>query len=291
MARKRDAAGRTPDDAGYQPTYTDDMSLWTKQIIFGVHEAGTNRSNRYRYEAVPGDSFVLCEATTGWGRHVFSASECALPLYTRFQYKITLCGDQVAEPGTTRAVATNPVAMAFEPLDLTAYVAACEAKPGRERLAPPPDKFVCASCHGQLLEYLGLPHAVTVGGKKPAAERATPKRLEFLVLGHSPEGASGWPHPVTISVCARGKKTLVNFSMGPHIVNVGGQRTVTQVVVDGGLDEAYAEEFDACGARWLVPYLVRLAAGEDVSEGELVAAYEARFGHAPRTETSADYTT
>lgn len=28
----------------------------------------------------------------------------------------------------------------------------------------------------------------------------THELLDFLVLGHSPEGATGWPHPVTISI-------------------------------------------------------------------------------------------
>ncbi|UUV34041.1 hypothetical protein NQK81_11505 [Amycolatopsis roodepoortensis] len=118
----------------------------------------------------------------------------------------------------------------------------------------------------------------------------TSGQLEFLVLGHSPEGATGWPHPVTISVHPRGKTTLLNFSMGPHIVNVGGQRSVTQVILDGELDETYAEEFDACEARWLVPHLARLAAGEKVTGRALIKAYESKFGHRPRTERSADYT-
>lgn len=114
--------------------------------------------------------------------------------------------------------------------------------------------------------------------------------LEFLVLGHSPDGATGWPHPVTISVHPRGQATLLNFSMGPHIVNVGGQRPVSQVILDDTLDERYAEEFDACEARWLVPHLARLVAGEKVTDRALIKAYESKFGHEPRTEMSADYT-
>lgn len=115
------------------------------------------------------------------------------------------------------------------------------------------------------------------------------EQLEFMVLGHSPEGAVGWPHPVTISVHPRGKTTLLNFSMGPHIVNVGGQRSVSQVILDGGLDEKYAEEFDACEARWLVPYLARLASGEKITADALITAYESRFDRRPRREISADY--
>jgi hypothetical protein len=114
--------------------------------------------------------------------------------------------------------------------------------------------------------------------------------LDFLVLGHSPAGATGWPHPVTISIHPRSKTTLLNFSMGPHIVNVGGQIPVTQVIFDGELNEAFAEEFDACEARWLVPHLAQLATGENVTVIDLIGAYQSRFGHHPETERSADYT-
>lgn len=121
-------------------------------------------------------------------------------------------------------------------------------------------------------------------------ETRPPRVLDFLVLGHSPDGASGWPHPVTISVHPRRTTTLLNFSIGPHIVNAGGQVPVTHVIITGELNEAYAEEFDACEARWLVPYLARLAAGESISVHELIGAYQSRSGRRPKTERSADYT-
>lgn len=114
--------------------------------------------------------------------------------------------------------------------------------------------------------------------------------LDFLVLGHSPEGATGWPHPVSISVHPLGEMTLLNFSKGPHIANVGGQLRVTWVIVDDALKESFAEEFDACDAHWLVPYLARLAAGEGVTEHELIDAYRAKFGRYPKTELSANHT-
>jgi hypothetical protein len=114
--------------------------------------------------------------------------------------------------------------------------------------------------------------------------------LDFLVLGHSPEGATGWPHPVTISIHPRGKTTLLNFSVGPHAANVGGQIPVTRVIFDGELNETFAEEFDACEARWLVPHLAQLAAGENVTAIDLIGAYRSRFGHQPRVESSADHT-
>jgi|GEM_PF-1522561 len=116
------------------------------------------------------------------------------------------------------------------------------------------------------------------------------EQLDFLVLGHSPDGATGWPHPVTISVYPLGEMTLLNFSKGSHIANVGGQIPVTRVILDGALNENFAEEFDACGARWLVPHLAQLASGEEVTEIELAEAYRAKFGRYPKRELSADYT-
>ena len=118
----------------------------------------------------------------------------------------------------------------------------------------------------------------------------TQQLLDFLVLGHSPDGASGWPHPVTIAIHPRGKTTLLNFSMGPHIVNVGGQIPVTRVILEGELNETFAEEFDACDARWLVPHLAGLAEDGIVTESDLIEAYRAKFGRGPRIERSADHT-
>lgn len=114
--------------------------------------------------------------------------------------------------------------------------------------------------------------------------------VEFLVLGHSPEGATGWPHPATISIHPRGTTTLLNFSMGPHIINVGGQVPVERVVLEGELNEQFAVEFDACEARWLVPYLARLAADETVTSDDLVRAYQERFGRPPTATRSPDNT-
>lgn len=79
--------------------------------------------------------------------------------------------------------------------------------------------------------------------------------------------------------------------MGPHIVNVGGQLPVSQVILDGELNETFAEEFDACEARWLVPHLAQLAAGEDVTVVDLIEAYQSKFGRHPKVERSADHVT
>lgn len=110
-------------------------------------------------------------------------------------------------------------------------------------------------------------------------------QLDFRELGNSPEGATGWPHPVTISIHPRGRTTLLNISLSPLAADVGGQIPVTQAILDGELNEAFAEEFDACEARWLVPYPARLATGED-----LTGAYRSRFGRRPNAEWSADRT-
>ncbi|GAB3817303.1 hypothetical protein GCM10028820_18030 [Tessaracoccus terricola] len=114
--------------------------------------------------------------------------------------------------------------------------------------------------------------------------------LDFIVLGHSPDGATGWPHPVTISVHPRGRTTLLNFSVGPHAANVGGQIPVTRVILDGGLNESFAEEFDACEARWLVPHLAELVDGVNVTATDLIGAYQSKFGHRPKAERAADIT-
>ena len=292
MGKKRDAAGRTPYDKGYQPTYADDKTLQTKQSIFAVHEAGRNRMNRYRYEPVPGDSFMLCDGTTGFSRHLFSVRECGLPLYARFDFKITLCGQQAATPGEKGAAPTRPMAMEFEPINLATYLSECEKKPGHPRPQPPKGTYLCAACHGQLLAYLGVEDKPLPRRKRRPAPKPTPprERLEFLVLGHSPEGATGYPHPVTITVCPRSILTLINFSLGPHSVNAGGQCGVEHVIIDGELNESFAQEFDACEARWLVPYLARLANGEEVTSEELATAYESKHSHGPQRELSADYT-
>lgn len=111
-------------------------------------------------------------------------------------------------------------------------------------------------------------------------------KLDFLVLGHSPEGA----FPVTISVHPRGRTTLLNFSVGSHPLSVGEQLAVTQVILDGALNETFGNDFDACEARWLVPHLERIAAGENFTADDLIGAYQSKFGHPPKVEQSADYT-
>ncbi|MBB6037235.1 hypothetical protein [Phytomonospora endophytica] len=97
--------------------------------------------------------------------------------------------------------------------------------------------------------------------------------------------ASGnYPHPIEVAVFPSGADSIVAFSVGPHAANGGGQVPLANVV-DGegaGLNPAFAVEFEAADLHWLVPLLLRLAAGEDVSD-EIRAAYRERHGKPPET--------
>lgn len=105
-------------------------------------------------------------------------------------------------------------------------------------------------------------------------------RLRFLVVARTPSGP--YPHPVEVALHPAGAASRVSFSIGPHIVNVGGQVSLSNVLDEArtGLSPLFDEEFGAAELHWLVPFLVRLHAGEDVTE-ELVAAYQERHDKAP----------
>ncbi|WP_112141606.1 hypothetical protein [Glycomyces dulcitolivorans] len=109
-----------------------------------------------------------------------------------------------------------------------------------------------------------------------------PAPLRFLVVARTPPGP--YPHPVEIAVYPAGADSLVSFSIGPHVVNAGGQVPLARVLDDAGtgLNPVFAEEFDAADLHWLVPYLVRLKAGDDVAD-DIVTAYRARHRTAPET--------
>jgi hypothetical protein len=67
-------------------------------------------------------------------------------------------------------------------------------------------------------------------------------------------------------------------------VNAGGQVALSAVLDESrtGLNPLWAVEFEAAELDWVVPYLVRLQAGEDTTD-EIVAAYTARYAMAPAT--------
>lgn len=90
------------------------------------------------------------------------------------------------------------------------------------------------------------------------------------------------PHPVEVAVHPAGANSRMSFSIGPHAVNSGGQVALARVLDEHqtGLNPMFATEFDAAELHWLVPYLVRLQAGEDVKD-EMVAAYAAQHDRSP----------
>ncbi|SDD85728.1 hypothetical protein [Glycomyces harbinensis] len=114
--------------------------------------------------------------------------------------------------------------------------------------------------------------------KKKQKRKPDPPR--FLLLAQTASGS--WPHPVEVSLHPAGADSIVGFSIGPHAANVGG-RVPLSSVLDGtgtGLNPNFAEEFDAAELHWLVPFLVRLHAGEDV-EADIESAYRERHGTWP----------
>ncbi|RSN31646.1 hypothetical protein DMC61_16075 [Amycolatopsis sp. WAC 04169] len=104
--------------------------------------------------------------------------------------------------------------------------------------------------------------------------------LRFLVIARTAPGRH--PHPMEVAVHLAGAASRVSISVGPHAVNAGGQVPISAVLDESrtGLSPYWAEQFDEADLHWVVPYLVRLQAGEDVAD-EIVAAYTARHGEAP----------
>lgn len=113
-----------------------------------------------------------------------------------------------------------------------------------------------------------------------AKHRSADRRLPFLVMART--GAGRYPHPVEVALHPAGPDSRMSFSIGPHVVNAGGQLALARVLDDQrtGLNPQFEEEFAAGDLHWLMPFLVRLFAGEDVKD-EIVAAYVARHGRAP----------
>lgn len=110
----------------------------------------------------------------------------------------------------------------------------------------------------------------------------TNELVRFLVLGRAVD-ARGLLVSIKVHPAAIG--TRLDIAMdGPPMASVGGQFPVLRVIgVDGQL-AGFADAFQAVDAQWLVPYLARLADGEDVAEAELVAAYVGQHGSEPEIE-------
>lgn len=113
-------------------------------------------------------------------------------------------------------------------------------------------------------------------------KRRAPDTMDFLVLARTEPGV--YPHPVEVGLHPDGANSIALFSVGPHVVNAGGLIHLS-VLVDqsrGELNPQFAPEFDAAELHWLVPFLVRLQAGEDVTKA-IVSAYRERHGSPPET--------
>ncbi|MFJ4100596.1 hypothetical protein [Amycolatopsis japonica] len=104
--------------------------------------------------------------------------------------------------------------------------------------------------------------------------------LRFLVIARTAPGHH--PHPMEMAVHPAGAASRFSISVGPHPVNAGGQVPLSAVLDETrtGLNPLWEKDFDAAELHWAVPFLVRLQAGEDVTD-EIVAAYTARHGEAP----------
>jgi len=109
-----------------------------------------------------------------------------------------------------------------------------------------------------------------------------PAPMRFLLVARTASGP--YPHPVEVWVHPAGADSVVGFSIGPHVVNAGGRVELSHVLDESqtGLNPVFATEFDAAELHWLVPFLVRLRAGEDVSN-DIVSAYRALHGKPPET--------
>ncbi|MEO9322789.1 hypothetical protein ABFT23_04815 [Nocardioides sp. C4-1] len=110
-------------------------------------------------------------------------------------------------------------------------------------------------------------------------QRKADQRLVFVVVASTAPGH--YPHPVEIALHPDGARSRISFSIGPHAANAGGQLPLANVLDGTGLSPLFDTEFDAAELHWLVPYLVRLQGGEDVTE-EIVAGYVERHGKRPR---------
>jgi hypothetical protein len=115
-----------------------------------------------------------------------------------------------------------------------------------------------------------------------AKKKRAPDPLRFLVLARTPSGH--YPHPVEVALYPDGAKSIAAFSIGPHVVNAGGLVALSTLIDEtrGELNPLFNTEFDAAELHWVVPFLVRLQAGEDVKD-EIVAAYRELHGAAPET--------
>lgn len=110
-------------------------------------------------------------------------------------------------------------------------------------------------------------------------------QLRFVIVGRSDDGT------VTIAVAPARADSRVSISVGPHAANVGAQLGLADVLDESltRLNPVHRDEFDQARCNWVVPLLVRLAAGKDVKERKLVSAYEKVHGYEPEIELQTRY--
>ncbi|MEU6250005.1 hypothetical protein [Glycomyces sp. NPDC047010] len=113
-----------------------------------------------------------------------------------------------------------------------------------------------------------------------AKQRKPAPRRQFMVVART--GPGRWPHPVEVGVHPDGKDSTVSFSIGPHAANAGGTVPIDRVLDGDALNPMFATEFEAAELHWLVPLLVRLRDGEDVTD-EIRSAYTALHDKRPET--------
>jgi uncharacterized membrane-anchored protein len=116
----------------------------------------------------------------------------------------------------------------------------------------------------------------------PKKKNRAPDSLRFLVLARTASGP--YPHPVEVGLHPDGANSIASFSIGPHVVNAGGLVALSFLIDEtrAELNPLFTTEFDAAELHWLVPFLVRLQSGEDVTD-EIVSAYRQRHGSSPET--------
>lgn len=105
--------------------------------------------------------------------------------------------------------------------------------------------------------------------------------MRFLKLAanrpaHDHDGAYVYPYWVDIAL--DGDPAMVALAEGDGHSHAGGYFTAQEA-----LSSRWTRHLEQAGGAWLRPWLERLAAGEAVSEDELVADYTRRHGRAPES--------
>jgi hypothetical protein len=107
-----------------------------------------------------------------------------------------------------------------------------------------------------------------------------PAPARFLQLASGEDAAALRPWPYTVHVSVDELPPLIVFSAGTGPMSSGGVFSLRSA-----LSPDWTEQFDRAGGTWLLPYLRRLADGDDVGEIDLEHAYFDLHGHPPANYT------